>query len=374
MDVVGGLYVEECMVPEINQLFGSGGRAAAILSELTNNIALHTYYESDDKKINEFEQNFSIKIHREARASAIKFTYFHPLSTPIISPEIETLPSLEIEGDVVLQFGFMEGDSVVKASRAIFDPQTWRKKAIFSSNGSSAKNLAIVLNELELSSSTSSGDAKAQATELLQLNKANVIVVKMGIKGCLVVENGNSFHIPAFKSSFVNKIGTGDIFSAVFAFYWGEKRWDAYDAALSASKYVACYGESKGLPLNLSILTKLLPIKVNHLGKVLIVGAKGGISNQYLIEESKYVLSQIGVNAIFSFGFENIADEITAILILGDTYRQIDSIKLESYTKKVVVLDSCEKDWSSKKNRPENIEITSDFTTAIYCVAWASVV
>jgi len=63
------------------------------------------------------------------RPSPIVFAYFHPLSSPYIEPAREELvpqPPLHVTDDAVLRFGFLEGDAVVKACRAVYDPQTWR--------------------------------------------------------------------------------------------------------------------------------------------------------------------------------------------------------------------------------------------------------
>uniref|UniRef100_UPI003980177C hypothetical protein n=1 Tax=Salmonella sp. ZJLS19Sal_0157 TaxID=3159621 RepID=UPI003980177C len=80
---------------------------------------------------------------------------------------------------------------------------------IYSRNGSKANNLVIVLNELELAHSTSANNLIAEAQELLELNKAEAIVVKRGVKGCIVLEkNGNKFSIPSYSSNKVTKIGT----------------------------------------------------------------------------------------------------------------------------------------------------------------------
>lgn len=47
LNVAGGTYLETCHVPEVEQVFGSGARAACAASLLCNGIELHTYAGSD---------------------------------------------------------------------------------------------------------------------------------------------------------------------------------------------------------------------------------------------------------------------------------------------------------------------------------------
>src|SRR3546814_15505823 len=82
----------------------------------------------------------------------VAFDYFHPLSTPGISPvpgRLEPLPPIHVEGEVVLRFGMLEGDAIVKADRAVYDPQSAFSTPRFTDNGSQANHLAIVLNRVE---------------------------------------------------------------------------------------------------------------------------------------------------------------------------------------------------------------------------------
>ncbi len=44
----------------------------------------------------------------------ISFSYFHPLSPALLEPAVPAAqPVLTVSGDVVLRFGFVEGDAVV---------------------------------------------------------------------------------------------------------------------------------------------------------------------------------------------------------------------------------------------------------------------
>ncbi len=374
MEIVGGFYREMSLVPEIDQMFGSGGRAAAILSEITSDVILHTYTDNDSD-IAEFEKKYAIKVKKYRRDDPISFSYFHPLSTPHISKSENFQPSIKVSGEVVLRFGLIEGDAVVDANRVVFDPQTWKQKAIYSINGSKANNLVIVLNELELAHSTSANNLIAQAQELLELNKAEAIVVKRGVKGCFVLEkNGNNFSIPSYLSNKVTKIGTGDVFSAIFAFYWGVKKERPSLAAELASKNVACFCESGGVDLDYQKIDKLIPINFESFQPVTIFADQTGLGKRYILEEAKYLLLQFGITAQVEDSLDNLANYKNPILILGETFRNLIAIEnqLKKNKSKIVVFDTSCDDWFTGYSTPENVTLVQDFTSAIYQIAWAS--
>lgn len=82
MDIVGGFYKETSLMPEIDQIFGSGGRAAAILSQITDDVTLHTYIDNNSD-IAQFEKKYSIEVKKYHRDSLITFSYFHLYLLPI---------------------------------------------------------------------------------------------------------------------------------------------------------------------------------------------------------------------------------------------------------------------------------------------------
>tara|TARA_Y100000052_G_C2946617_1_gene84288 strand:- start:2 stop:1132 length:1131 start_codon:yes stop_codon:yes gene_type:complete len=374
MEIVGGFYREMSLVPEIDQMFGSGGRAAATLSEITSDVILHTYTDNDSD-IAEFEKKYAIKVKKYRRDDPISFSYFHPLSTPHISKSENFQPSIKVSGEVVLRFGLIEGDAVVDANRVVFDPQTWKQKAIYSINGSKANNLVIVLNELELAHSTSANNLIAQAQELLELNKAEAIVVKRGVKGCIVLEkNGNNFSIPSYLSNKVTKIGTGDVFSAIFAFYWGVKKERPSLSAELASKSVACFCESGGVDLDYQKIDKLIPINFESFQPVTIFADQTGLGKRYILEEAKYLLLQFGITAQVEDSLDNLANYKNPIFILGETFRNLIAIEnqLKKNKSKIVVFDASCDDWFTGYSTPENITLVQDFSSAIYQIAWAS--
>ena len=153
MQIAGGLYRELCETPKWNAQFGSGGRAAAAVSALSPGSTLHTYARDESSPGADELSDLGVRLSRTHSDIAIAFAYFHPLSQPHIEPRPGSFPQqppIHVSGDVVLRFGFLEGSAIVHAVRAIYDPQTAVRPEPFGANGSTAKRLALVMNELEL--------------------------------------------------------------------------------------------------------------------------------------------------------------------------------------------------------------------------------
>jgi hypothetical protein len=154
--VAGGVYREECISPPWSRIFGSGGRAAAAASGLSPGTILFAYAaRSWAEDVRHSMAAFGVIPHLTEIEADYAFHYFHPLSDAALNETPKTPESpLVVHGDVILRFGFVEGDAIVTADRAVYDPQHWSEVLSFAKNGSTARTLAIVLNETELSLST----------------------------------------------------------------------------------------------------------------------------------------------------------------------------------------------------------------------------
>ena len=375
MEIAGGVYRELCCIPKWDAIFGSGGRAAAAVASLSPDSVLHTYFEKipDTALINKF----GISVQNSSRPTSIAFSYFHPLSTPHIEPkssEIIKQPKIEVCGDVVLRFGFLEGDAVINARRAVYDPQTWQNPASFGSNGSSAKELAIVLNELELQYATGIDDTNLAALHLMEQQAVSIVIVKRGVKGAIVFErNGNVSIVPVYRTSKVFKIGTGDVFSAMFTYYWGEKEFSAADAADMASRSVATYCNTIQLPIKDDNLSLLQPIKFEKSGSILLHGVVDTIGQRYEMEEAKYILKEFGVGVFCPNLGDTVNGEETAVLVIAAEFNaelldMIDRAKKDDLP--VIILNETKE--KTDHVSLDNIEVVDDFSSAIYLAAWAA--
>lgn len=366
-------------MPAWDAVFGSGGRAAAAISALSPGSTLHTYAGDSDGEAVEFLKAFDIAINVRQRPTPIVFVYFHPLSQPHIQPprgKIERQPKIRVAGDVVLRFGFLEGDAIVEARRAVYDPQSWRNPVRFDENGSVAEELAIVLNELELLSATGLSDLDLAASCLMERQGAVVIVAKGGIRGATVFErDGTITHVPAYRSFRVFKIGTGDVFSATFTHYWAEKDLSAVQAADAASRSVAAYCNGGLLPVDEGELPHLDPLGIVASGTVLIEGCANTLGQRYTMEEARFVLRELGVSAS-SKALDNLIEtKETAILVLAEgldmqTVESIQRAKIAGLP--IVILRENGVRIPGDMADGDNVVVTNDFSSALYFAAWAA--
>src|SRR5690606_30414559 len=127
---------------------------------------------------------------------------------------------IAVKDENVLRYGMLEGDAIVQAGTAVYDPQSAFDGTSFTSNGSTANRLAIVLHTLEMRNITGTTDADQGARWFFENDGAEVVVLKMGARGARVITHDGHRDVPLYKSSSVWKLGSGDVFSSTFAALW----------------------------------------------------------------------------------------------------------------------------------------------------------
>ena len=253
VSVVGGVYGEECAFPLRKQVFGSAGRAAAALSPHFDSVTLHTLLpEPVASRISPNFDAYGVDVVLHGGSQFISFDYLHCLADPQIHPkpsQIEQQPPFHVEGEIIVQFGMMECQPTVNAEICVYDPQSPSNPISFSESGSKAKRLAFVANagEIELLTGKSVDEG---AQQLVQSEGAEVVVAKCGLAGAKVFsKDGFVGAIPAYKTSSVFTVGSGDIFVAAFALAWGQSDLSPLEAADYASRSVAAYVETEAREL-----------------------------------------------------------------------------------------------------------------------------
>jgi len=246
MIVIGGTYREICKEPAVDNLYGSGLRAAFAISRGCDLLQFVSIVDSEDKKeVEALASSFGFTAKLRERGYPIQFYYEVPISPPRILtpyPIIMTPERIDCSGEAVLAFGMLESSIDVHADRLVLDPQGLRP--ITEQVSWSANHLAIVGNRNEISRmSTNHGglDIEQCAKKVRERFKADVLVVKCGALGSIVVDSATVSHIGVFPTGKVNPLGSGDVFSAVFAYYWGKCRCTAIEAARLASKATAAW-------------------------------------------------------------------------------------------------------------------------------------
>lgn len=248
--VVGGVYGERCLAPSRSELFGSGGRAAAVIRVLGGQASLRTYLDLDTaERFEPIAGAFGIEVSSTHRTTPVIFGYAHPLARPELVPSRHMLrveSPLQVEGDCVLRFGMVEGSGVVAARQAVYDPQDLELPESFRANGSKAQRLAVIANQTEIRMMLGAAiqrdtPIETLASTLAAQEGAEVVIVKQGPAGALVWDQGKVSRVPAFGTKTVWKIGSGDTFSGAFSHYWMQDQQSAHEAAYKASLASAHY-------------------------------------------------------------------------------------------------------------------------------------
>ncbi len=377
MHIAGGLYRELCDMPYWDATFGSGARAAVAISGQCPSVELHTYASLTDQPTLVDLRSQHIRLNISSRPLPIVFAYFHPLSVPHIQPdysEIEQQLPIFVSGDAVLRFGFLEGDAVVTAHRAVYDPQTWRNPVAFTANGSKANELALVLNELELQHASGFTELEQAAAHLMQLQGATIVVVKRGARGAVVFErSGQIFHIPAYRSSKVFKIGTGDVFSAVFALHWAERGLCAAKAADIASRCVSIYCDHRTYEFDEQLMMQLQPVSSGTGGAIHLEGSAESLGQRFALEEARHALRELGMNVHCpELEFRSSLESANALLVIDDGLGFDALSRIANAMESTIPIVTLHERVNAKLSIPDSTWITDDFTTAMYFAAWAT--
>jgi len=303
LTVIGGTYVELCREPEYEELWGSGLRGACALADKGFKIQFFSCIGKLEKPSVEHTCiAFGISPTWYMVDETVIWNYYHPLAKPtayssVLVKDIVNLPNIEAE--TILYYGMIEATVKVKGAYIVYDPQNGKN---FNSTGSTAEHLAIVLNKKEallLSGMEAEDDLVKIGKHLLSKEKAEVVIIKNGSDGGIVVDHSGISAFPIFATETVWPIGSGDIFSAAFAWKWAIEKMPPRNAAYLASQFTAQFCETKVLPLPLSPnLASAIPIKAKK-NFVYLAGPFFTIAERWLINEIRNALLDFD-NEVFS--------------------------------------------------------------------------
>ncbi|MDP3340781.1 carbohydrate kinase family protein [Frigidibacter sp.] len=369
MHVAGGIYLETCETPSWSGLWGSGLRAAIAISEMSEKVTLHGYLKNNGENLTSRLASYRVSTEILPRHHDVVFSYFHPLSDPLVEPahqRIRKQRALLLSADNILRFSYLEGSACVHGSHVVYDPQSPRGPEKFHENGSTAENLALVMNENEFKAYSASDDLDEGASRLLKANEAQVIVVKRGIFGANVYQTSETpFYVPAYQSERIFKIGTGDVFSAAFSYFWAEKRQDANQAADLASRAVASYCENPTVPINSMGLRDRKPIQECRASLIEVYGSADTLGRLYTRQEALYCIRSLGLEASIGSGTLAAAGKRvgTVSLVIVDGFPDQCLTVLDTTLPGIIFLDE---EHRLKPAFTHHEQITDDFTSSIY--------
>lgn len=399
MTIVGGSYSEICFEPIWENIFGSGFRAVSLILE-NNNAENITYYTCADPEVKAHLEyyarlfpNLSIKALDVFKSP--EFRYDYPLRTPVIFPRPDLYCNhqimLEAHGENILAYGLLEASIKVKGNKVVYDPQSPSNPQTFKSTGSTADRLVIIVNKSEAKKISGSESITEIKKYFFTEEKCYALIIKMGAQGALLFESvsGPPVKIPVYVTNTVWPIGSGDVFSAYFAWSWFNGR-DLRASAIQTSKATALYCNSKDLSIIEdfeSFPFQELIIEDNPSKQVYLAGPFFTFSDRWIVNEAWGILRGFGLRVFSPFhdvghgkakdvvdqdlkGLDS-SDVVFAIIDGLDSGTLFEVGYAVSQRKKVIAFVQNEDEESLKMLEGTGCMIEQDFTTAIYKTYWA---
>jgi hypothetical protein len=384
--IAGGTYIEHCMEPEWDRLFGSGLRAAEALAKY-DDVHLVTVVGSRERpELEELAAVFEFRVTAHASERTISFSYPHCLSDPRISPRPDTIRKrqLDVQDDVILCYGMLDADVSVCGRTVVYDPQGPQAPVSFRSGERSAEHLAVVANVAEARRLAGESSIDVAASKLLERERADVVVVKLGPRGAVVATRTALTRVPAYDSKFAWTLGSGDLFAAAFTEFWAHRNLDPAEATDLASRAVSLYADRRALPTldpNELLVAVTKPLEAIDDGSIYLAGPFFTLTERWLIEESHRELRRLGLTVnspLHDVGFgpaETVAerdlellrksDRVFAILDGGDPGTLFEVGYARDRGMPVIAFAQNVREEDLKMVRGTGCRVFDDFPTAI---------
>lgn len=379
MIIAGSTYLERCRYPKWERLFGSGMRASIAASGLSDGTVLHTYVPEVWRGDAEATlSSFGIVGHLAPTRHELIFEYLDTLQKSFVPPAISTdeqEAALEVKGDVVVRFGFMEGSARVEGRTVVYDPQN--SFELYHDNGSTAERLAMILSEEELLGFGGLNRLERPTPEKLTEAADNIFVSKPSpqlllcrdrLGGLRVFFGGPPISIPSYAAASYFRIGIGDVLATAFAHAWGELRKEPVDAADFAARSIAYFVENARLPLprppKLSGLR--LSQKVDEPLRLLGVGS---FEAKSLVMQTEILIGAFGGSTAFTFmdwDGELDAEGPIDLLIIGSDARLSIIEEVRNRVGKPKVVFWPERDTRTVEHCFPASRIAADYPSALY--------
>ncbi|WP_315752506.1 MULTISPECIES: hypothetical protein [unclassified Bradyrhizobium] len=384
MIVVGGAYLEECDWPEWQRIMGSGVRAALAVSELSPGSELYTFVDQEargDLALTMTERG--IKTHLRTRREPIVFYYKHPLTSPPAQEPDEWNAKgtrlWTIEGSTVLAFRLLEAKLKINADRAVFEISPRDEEISRGKIGS----LALIAAEDELPDAASPADGfRDVAARLMAAHKADLMIIRRRAGGGVLFEGELEHDVPAYVARQWFKIGAGNVFCAMFAHYWGEKKMSPLRAAELASRSSAYYAGELAIPMVAEgSLPTMETFDPSIQCKVFVVSPCASMAQQWLLDQAIDSLDRLGVTTVSAYDLgldgvplksgdiDKVLEDSDAVLVLADGADIASALAVGLARVRhlpIVVLAEDSKQTRLDLWQGTQCEIARDFATAVY--------
>lgn len=402
MTIYGGFYHEKCIFPEWDQIYGSAGRAAAILSNFTKDLTLNTFY-NEKEYLDIFTNLYNINYTLNYTPFNIQFNYFHTFSRPefFISKNLEMnkLSSIKIEDNSVICFGTIEANTpLIKSKYAIFDFQSSKFINLYNEKNE-IENLAFIMNLEEAKYiSKESSIEKIKDFFFSTISNLKVLVLKDGpFGGFLFNDEKLQLKIPIYKSNFIFKIGTGDIFTSIFGYFWINQKenklsleeilnYSSFATAFYSKNYKSQYKKNFLDTFRNNPYEKLFFNKLNFKNKVYLAGPFFNMSQRWQIEDTKKQLEKLNFDVFSPIHHVGIGesndiaqkdlkglddcDSVFAILNGYDPGTVFEIGYAIAKGKKVVLFSEQKDNVNLTMFKGTDCLIFDDITTALYTLVW----
>lgn len=386
MVIVGGTYIEHCQTPYRKRIMGSGLRAACALSAVDNDLNFYSVIDELSRESAEVTAgSFSFNINWAERSNPVQFTYFSPLFSPVLIGGDADRVELNIkECRSALVFGMVEADTKISSDFLIFDPQ----HAIFNPSQFNCKHLAIVANSAEMRHLGESKDIKTASKNVLNKFKAEAVITKLGARGALVTTLKYQDEIGPYPTEQVMPLGSGDIFSAAFAWAWANSKAEAIEAARIGSAATAFHSSCETLPIPSDILADgnlsepmLKPRDV----EVYLAGPFFTISELWLVDNLYREMSTLGAKVFSPYhhvgkgGLEVAQQDLEGLQICNSVLALLDHLDAGTLFEvgwalkagiPVVAYASQLQEEANKMLCGSGVEWHTDLSSAVYRAIW----
>ncbi len=386
--VVGGTYRERSDDPYLDRLYGSGMRAAGILSSLGDDARLVTCVDAAAwREAQAVSAALDVEIDARSRDQPIAFEYETPISPARRVGEARVEP-LVADSKVVLGFGMVECDWHATAETLVIDPQHAPVARLLES--CDASRVAVILNEHEAMGQTGERDPRAAAEALLSLG-VDVIVVKQGALGGLVATSARLDTFGAVPTATVQPLGSGDAFSAGFTHRWITGPEEPLEAAEFGSRVAAGHSITGVPQIDQSVLAGL-PAALAFAGqgrpRVYLAGPFFSVAERRAVRMLRATLQHIGAEVLSPFDdVGRGGDEVAEADLEGLTTCQAMLALLDGADPgtlfevgwavhagiPVIALAENDSDHAWTMVRGTGATVVSDLSTALYAAVWAAI-
>ena len=393
VSIIGGTYRETCYWPTWNVVFGSGWRAVRVFRTLCPD-AIISYYSAGDEEIQKMVKIYAgsepLEPHITPSSSSVSFYYDYPLSQPVIQGVKGDIFSIVANGTYVIGFGMMEATAQIEGEWVVYDPQSPSHPLSYRGQGGKAEHLALIMNEAESRLLTGESDLKRIRESLFRKEQCESLVIKRGAKGAVVYQSKDDegMTIPAFRTPHVWPIGSGDVFTTVFAYFWFNGM-PSEESALKASQAAATYCDTTAYEDISRILNEdgaYAPIAPQKQGMVYLAGPFFTLSEKLFVAECRTLLAAMGVKVFSPYhdigegkAEDVVPKDIDALKCCDCVFAIVDGLDsgtlfeigyAVAHGKRVVAYVENETEGALKMLAGTGCDIEKDFTTAIYKTCW----